>query len=534
MPTSPAPSPRPLAVDARTAAAKASDTKTADTRSAAQTAAAAPSVTGVNPSSGPAGTAVVITGSGFTGTTQVRFGTALASFTVVSATQINATVPTGSGTVQITVTTPNGTSTQNVTFSYASATAPTLTSLNPASGPAGGGNSVVITGTGFTGTTQVLFGTTAATAFTVNSATQITATAPAGSGSVQVKVTTPGGSSNTLTYTYSTAPAISSLNPASGPQAGGNTVVITGTNLATTTSVHFGATAVGFTVLSNTQVSAVAPPGTVTVNVNVTTPGGTSNNLIYTYSAIPTVTTVNPGQGPTSGGNSVVITGTGFTGTTQVLFGTTPATVFTINSATQITATAPPGAPGASPVNVVTPGGTSSPGAFYFYVAPPALTSLSPASGPTAGGNTVVINGFHLTLTTAVHFGAASVPFTVLNDNQVSVTAPAGTATANVNLTTSGGTSNNLVYTYAPAPAVSGLNPALGPEIGGTIVTVTGTNLATTTSVHFGAASAAFTVLSDTQLTAVAPPGTGTVSVNVTATGGTSNNLPFTYVPPPG
>ncbi|MEU1668094.1 IPT/TIG domain-containing protein [Streptomyces sparsogenes] len=522
MPTPPAPSPRPPAADPE-----------APARTDAHAAAAAPVVSSVSPSSGLAGTAVVITGSGFTGATQVRFGTALSSFTVVSDTRINATVPAGSGTVQITVTTPNGTSTQNVTFTYATATAPTLTSLSPASGPTGGGNTVVLTGTGFTGATQVLFGTTAAPSFTVNSPTQITATAPAGSGSVQVKVTTPGGSSNTLTYTYVSGPAISSLSPSAGPQAGGNTVLITGTNLATTTSVHFGATSVAFTVLSNTQVSAAAPPGTGSVNVNVTTPGGTSNNLTYTYSAIPTVSTVSPGQGPTGGGNTVVITGTGFTGATQVLFGATPATSFTVNSPTQITATAPPGVAGASLVNVVTPGGTSSPGAFYFYVAPPALTSLSPPSGPAAGGNTVVINGFNLTLTTAVHIGAASVPFTVLNDSQVSFAAPPGTGTANVNVTTPGGTSNNLTYTYVAAPALSGLNPNLGPESGGTVVTVTGTNLATATSVHFGAVSAAFTVLSDTQLTAVAPPGTGTANVNVTATGGTSNNLTFTYVPPP-
>ncbi|MFK4184523.1 beta strand repeat-containing protein [Streptomyces sparsogenes] len=523
MPTPPAPSARPPAADAKTTA-----------RTDAQAAAAAPVVSSVSPSSGPAGTAVVITGSGFTGATQVRFGTALSSFTVVSGTQINATVPTGSGTVQITVTTPNGTSTQNVTFTYATVTAPTLTSLNPTSGPTSGGNAVVITGTGFTGATQVLFGTTPAPSFTVNSPTQITATAPAGSGSVPVKVTTPGGSSNTLTYTYVSGPAITSLSPSSGPQAGGNTVVITGTNLSTTTSVHFGTTAVAFNVLSNTQVSVAAPPGTGAVNVNVTTPGGTSNNLTYTYSPIPTVSTVVPGQGPTAGGNPVMITGSGFTGATQVLFGTTPAPSFTVNSPTQITAIAPPGVAGTSPVNVVTPGGTSSPGAFYFYVAPPALISLSPPSGPAAGGNTVVINGLGLALTTAAHVGAASVPFTVLNDNQVSVTVPIGTGTAGINLTTPGGTSNSLVYTYVPAPAISVLNPNLGPESGGTVVTVTGTNLATTTSVHFGTVSAAYTVLSDTQLTAVAPPGTGAANVNVTATGGTSNNLTFTYVPPPG
>ncbi|MEU6582888.1 IPT/TIG domain-containing protein, partial [Nocardia sp. NPDC046763] len=57
---------------------------------------------------------------------------------------------------------------------------PTITSLSPTSGPTTGGTSVTITGTGFTGPTTVLFGTTATT-FTLDSATQITAIAPAGS-----------------------------------------------------------------------------------------------------------------------------------------------------------------------------------------------------------------------------------------------------------------------------------------------------------------------------------------------------------------
>lgn len=50
--------------------------------------------------------------------------------------------------------------------------------------------------------------------------------------------------------------------------------------------------------------------------------------------------TLNPNQGPTSGGNQVVLTGTNFTGATLVKFGTKSAS-FTVDSATQITAVAP-------------------------------------------------------------------------------------------------------------------------------------------------------------------------------------------------
>ncbi|WP_217547751.1 IPT/TIG domain-containing protein, partial [Streptomyces sp. GbtcB6] len=110
----------------------------------------APLVTSVSPSQGnPAGgTAVTISGSGFTGAIAVRFGSRLATnVAVVSDTQITATTPAGTGTVGVTVTGPGGTSTQNVTFTYSVVPAPSITSLVPPSGPTAGGNSVLITGT---------------------------------------------------------------------------------------------------------------------------------------------------------------------------------------------------------------------------------------------------------------------------------------------------------------------------------------------------------------------------------------------------
>ncbi|MGA2521839.1 MAG: IPT/TIG domain-containing protein, partial [Acidimicrobiales bacterium] len=73
-----------------------------------------------------------------------------------------------------------------------SAPAPTITGVSPTSGSTGGGTTVTVTGTGFTGATAVHFGSSPATTYTVNSPTQITATAPAATGTVDVTVTTPG------------------------------------------------------------------------------------------------------------------------------------------------------------------------------------------------------------------------------------------------------------------------------------------------------------------------------------------------------
>ena len=81
-----------------------------------------------------------------------------------------------------------------VTLTSIAAT-PTIASLSPATGPAAGGTSVIITGAHFAAATQVVFGGSNAASFVVDSDTQITATSPLGTGTVDVRVTTAGGQS---------------------------------------------------------------------------------------------------------------------------------------------------------------------------------------------------------------------------------------------------------------------------------------------------------------------------------------------------
>jgi hypothetical protein len=88
---------------------------------------AAPTVTGINPNTGPTagGTTVTITGTGFNCVTGVSFGSTPATFTVNSPTQITATSPAGTaGTVDVTVTNCNGNSPTGTfdQFTYVGAT----------------------------------------------------------------------------------------------------------------------------------------------------------------------------------------------------------------------------------------------------------------------------------------------------------------------------------------------------------------------------------------------------------------------------
>ncbi|WP_343316666.1 IPT/TIG domain-containing protein [Chloracidobacterium aggregatum] len=153
-----------------------------------------PTLTGFAPTSGPVGTIVTISGSGFVQVSEVRFGGVAATFTVNSPTQITATVPPGAATGPISIAAAGVIATSREPFVVLEA--PTLTSFSPASGPVG--TSVTITGTNFLNVSSVTFGDLPAP-FTVTSPTQLTATVPVGAVTAPIRVITPAGSATSAT-----------------------------------------------------------------------------------------------------------------------------------------------------------------------------------------------------------------------------------------------------------------------------------------------------------------------------------------------
>jgi uncharacterized repeat protein (TIGR03803 family) len=139
------------------------------------------------PAAGKVGATIRIEGTNLTGTTAVSFHGTMATFTVVSGTQIKTTVPSGATTGFVTVTTPSGTLTSNKKFRVT----PQITSFKPTSGPVG--TVVTITGVSLTQTTKVTFGGVKATTLAVNSDTQVTATVPTGAVTGKIAITTAGG-----------------------------------------------------------------------------------------------------------------------------------------------------------------------------------------------------------------------------------------------------------------------------------------------------------------------------------------------------
>jgi serine/threonine protein kinase len=502
-----------------------------------------PAVTGISPNSGSTtgGTTVTISGTHLNGATEVSFGAAAAMIVSESSTQITVISPAGAaGPVNVTVTTMAGTSAATTVgrFSYRTSVhatpRPTLRGISPSSGPIAGGTKVTLGGTNLSGATGVSFGSTGA-AIVSDSGTQITVTSPAGNGTVNVTVTTKGGTSGAVQFTYAVpAPAVTGISPNSGSTAGGTKVTLTGTNLSGATGVSFGGAAGKIVSDSGTQITVTSPAGTGNANVTVTTKGGTSRGVRFTYAVpAPAVTGISPDGGSTAGGTKVTITGTHLSGATGVSFGGASASIVS-DSSTQVSVTSPAGSAGTVNVTVTTPGGTSATGSadHFTYTVPvpaPTVTEVKPDSGLTNGGTTVTIVGDNLENATGVSFGGAAATIVSNSDETITVTSPAGSAgTVNVTVTTPGGTSATSsadYFTYTvpvPAPTVTEVKPDSGPAGGGTTVTIVGDNLENVTSVHFGGAAATIISNSDETITVTSPAGEGTVDITVTTAGGTS------------
>lgn len=253
-----------------------------------------PTVTAINPATGPTtgSTSVTITGTGLTGATSVKIGGAAATSVVVTNdTTITAKTPAGTaGARDIEVTTPGGTGKLSGGYTYTTP-APTITTVAPTNGPAAGSTPVIITGTGFTGATGVTFGGTAGTAFSVTNDTTIAVTTPAGTvGAKDVVVQSPNGNATKVGgYTYNApAPTVASIAPATGAAAGGTAATITGTGFASGATATIGGADAAAVFVSATSLTVTSPAGTAGAqDVVVKNPDNQTANLPggFTYTA---------------------------------------------------------------------------------------------------------------------------------------------------------------------------------------------------------------------------------------------------------
>jgi IPT/TIG domain len=530
-------------------------------------------VTGVSPGSGlvQGGNEITVSGNDFTGATGVVFtplgGTPVdaTDYTVDSSTQITATVP--DLTSQLDGFTVIGVQVQvevdpaeSPPASNYSAVELAVTSVDANTGPLAGATTVTITGSGFTWATDVVFTLTDGKqlppiAVTPVGTSPLHVESPAAPGdaikdnkaiaNVQVEdddtgveATSPDTSADEFTYQ---GPTVLTIQPNTGPVAGGTSLTVNGSNFTD-------GTAVVFVFANGTRISVKATPGSsnsvsvatpaasaallttnqaiANVEVRVTTDGSSATSPAvasdqFTYQG-PRVRGLNQTTGPLAGGTTVTVAGTWFTGATNVVFHFADGSSLSVSptSVTSTTVTVKTPAVSANElstdnaiadveVQVKAGAGTTATSAATptdrFTFQGPAVTSVSPPSGPAQGGTSITVGGHGFTGATDVlfHFtngSSLSVSASATADTSLKVTTPEITASelatnkavadVEVEVAAAGDTTATSPATAADqftfqGPTVTKLSVHSGPVQGGTKLTITGTNLSGASEVGF-------------------------------------------------
>jgi heme/copper-type cytochrome/quinol oxidase subunit 2 len=262
----------------------------------------------------------------------------------------------------------------------------------------------------------------------------------------------------------------------------------------------------------------------------------------------PTISGLSPSSGPAAGGTAVTITGTNFVSGTTVSFGGVSAASTTFNSSSSITAVTPQQAVGTVDVTVRNPDGSSVTFTGFTYVAAaPVISSVSPASGPMAGGTTVTITGSGFQNGASVTFGGLSATSVVVaSASTITATTPAHPTgdqpdlAVDVRVANPDGQSatKTSAFTYqAPASVLgmTGIAPSIGSSVGGTPVRIVGSGFTGGVSVTIGGVAATNVVVVDDGTATAVTGAHATGSVDVVVTKG-SNTVKltkgFVYVAP--
>ena len=494
-----------------------------------------PSITGLSPTSGTAGTSVSVSGMNF-GATQ---GSSTVTFNGVPAvatwgSPIIAIVPSGATTGNVVVTV-SGEASTGVLFTVP---APTISGLSPNSGSPG--TPVVISGANFgatQGTSTVSFNGTPAFP-TSWSGTSIAVPVPMNATSGNVTVTVGGIQSTGMYFTVTIpTPNIASIIPNSA--AVGIPITINGANFGPSPSTG----TVTFNPGGKLGVVSSWSPGTIVVpvpsgatvgsgTVTVTAFGVASNTVAFTVLPTASITSLSTSSGPV--GTTVTIGGSNFgssQGSSIVTFNGVAATVSGSNWTTSsITTTVPSGATTGNVV--VTVNGAPSNGMNFTVTVPtPSITSLSQSSGSV--GTSININGANFGASegsSTVTFGGTAATPTTWGSGLIAVPVPPGALTGNVVVNVSGASSNGLPFTVAPVISAMSSN-SVAP---GLPVTVYGYNFGSSPgTVMFNGVAGSPTSWNSTTIVVPVPSGVTSGNLVVTAGSLSSNSFPYSVVTNP-
>jgi len=341
-----------------------------------------------------------------------------------------------------------------------------------------------------------------------------------------------------MLYKYA-APVISTIDPPSGPTAGGITLTLTGTSFGDgshgSTTVTVNGANCPVTSFSHKEIQCTLPPGNGKISlVQVTVCGTPSAQYMWSYDG-PKVATVTPPLMATAGGTTLEITGLNFglTGTVTVGGKDCPVVDYGFEL---IHCTAPAGM-GQSVDVVVTSGGRSSTPVQIAYNKP-SITGIDPTSADTLPGATVLtIEGNNLGTAGSVKVGGNSCPLTGIGwtDSKVQCSLPVGEgANQSVIVTAGGQDSDPFLFDYDP-PTLSQLIPNGGAA--GTSVQLRGTSfgLGDDVQLYMGTPATQVPLTSTAQksVSFLVPAGNGIgIPIYLVVAGQTSTNqIYFSYAP---
>ncbi|WP_245583502.1 IPT/TIG domain-containing protein [Paenibacillus assamensis] len=426
----------------------------------------APKVSGISPKNGPleGGTTVYIDGSNFVKGAKVLWGEQIeleADF--INSNRLSVLSPKWSVSegVSLKVTNPD---TQSglapETFTYDKPLefeAPKVRAVSPKNGPIIGGTTIYVDGSGIRSGAKMYMihnGQEIDLNATFVNATRMYATTPAvtSHGPVTIKIVNPdtkfGELPNGFTYDKPPEilpPTIKSITPNSGNKRGGGLIDIVGTDFQKGAKVTFGTQTVdlaAFLGTTSVRVYVPASPTAGSVDVTLTNPDGNQVKVAngYTYEeAKPEITRITPNKGPMAGGTTVYVDGR-YLESGLVVTMNNQTIPYTLVNSTRIFFNTPASTtPGEITITVTNPSGNSTSTVFTYEAPPevpaPQLRSVSPSSGPVAGGTTIYIDGSNFVKGIKIIFNGIEYKAEYVNSRRIYFTVPSATAPGIVSFT---------------------------------------------------------------------------------------------------
>jgi hypothetical protein len=477
------------------------------------------------------GSKITIVGSNFAAPLQVTVGQAVCSDPQVTSNGLTCDLAAGEGVNLDVQVTAAGQLSNIRKLSYA---APTVTQVVPDHGPPSGTLPITIYGSNFGLSPTVRIGGLLATLNGPPSHTKLVVNPPVAAGVNMSVSVTAGSQTNVSGPGYTAQLTIANVEPRVARPSGGTLITITGGDFTPSNTVMVGT--VGWPIQSVPNINTIicaAPPGTGS-NLSVVVRDSSTQSppfLGFTYASAPAVTSVNPPQGPTSGGLTLTINGNNFTGASIATIGGQICQGVTVVNDTSLTCTLPVGA-GANREVIVGANGQFSDVRPLFSYLPPSISSISPTAAPTSGG-IITIVGQNFGPNGSVNIGAAQAPATQWSHTQITASAPAGSdASAPVVVTT--GQQSNEPYPYGyGAPVITSVSTNAFNTIGGQPLTIQGSNFGATGAVKLAGVTVTPSSYSHTQIVCPVPAGQGTAATASVMVGSrTSNTRTYRYAPP--